>query len=264
MRSEQSAPEDDSARQPALAAGQLDAAAKAFAEAKKLAPDNAEVLKGIIQTEQAQQTALQARKKLDEQKRLEAEAKTAGGLLLPDSAKEKPRLGTILSLGEGKRLESGLRAPFQVKVNDRVGLHPAAFAGRHPRELSGGERQRLALAIVLGDGSARPAAVLLDEPTRGMDRERKAKLAEPLLGLDTAVLVATHDPEFVAAFAQRVVLLADGAVIADGPVHQVLSGGSYFATETARILSGWDGVLTPEEGAAALHQLDTPVAEVMA
>jgi chaperonin GroES len=53
-------------------------------------------------------------------KRLEAESKTAGGIVLPDSAKEKPRQGTILSLGEGKRLESGARAPFQVKVNDRV------------------------------------------------------------------------------------------------------------------------------------------------
>src|SRR5207302_4424545 len=60
----------------ALAAGQLDAAAKAFAEAKKLAPDNAEVLKGIIQTEQAQQQSLlQAQKKLAEQKRVEEEAK---------------------------------------------------------------------------------------------------------------------------------------------------------------------------------------------
>jgi chaperonin GroES len=53
-------------------------------------------------------------------KRVEAEDKTTGGILLPDSAKEKPRQGTILSLGEGKRLENGSRAPFQVKVNDRV------------------------------------------------------------------------------------------------------------------------------------------------
>jgi len=53
-------------------------------------------------------------------KRLEAETKTAGGIHLPDSAKEKPRQGTILSLGEGKRLETGGRAPFQVKVKDRV------------------------------------------------------------------------------------------------------------------------------------------------
>jgi chaperonin GroES len=52
--------------------------------------------------------------------RLEAEGKTAGGIVLPDSAKEKPRQGTILKVGEGKRLENGTRAPFQVKVNDRV------------------------------------------------------------------------------------------------------------------------------------------------
>jgi chaperonin GroES len=53
-------------------------------------------------------------------KRLEAEEKTAGGILLPDTAKEKPRQGKVLSLGEGKQLESGARAPFQVKVGDRI------------------------------------------------------------------------------------------------------------------------------------------------
>jgi chaperonin GroES len=52
--------------------------------------------------------------------RLEAEEKTAGGILLPDTAKEKPKQGKVLSLGAGKRLESGQRAPFQVKVNDHV------------------------------------------------------------------------------------------------------------------------------------------------
>jgi chaperonin GroES len=53
-------------------------------------------------------------------KRLEAEDKTAGGILLPDTAKEKPRQGKILSLGEGKLLDSGKRAAFQVKEGDRV------------------------------------------------------------------------------------------------------------------------------------------------
>lgn len=53
-------------------------------------------------------------------KRLEAEDKTAGGILLPDSAKEKPRQGKVISLGEGKRLDNGQRAKFQVKVGDRV------------------------------------------------------------------------------------------------------------------------------------------------
>ncbi len=72
--------------------------------------------------------------------------------------------------------------------------------------------------------------------------------------LDAGVLVATHDPEFAAAFADRVVLLADGAPVADGPVSEVLSGGTYFATETARILGGAGGVLTPEQGAALIEQ----------
>ncbi len=53
-------------------------------------------------------------------KRLEAEEKTSGGILLPDSAREKPKQGKVLSVGEGKRLENGKRAAFQIKVNDRV------------------------------------------------------------------------------------------------------------------------------------------------
>jgi chaperonin GroES len=53
-------------------------------------------------------------------KRVEADEKTAGGILLPDTAKEKPRQGKVVSLGEGKRLESGQRAPFQVREGDRV------------------------------------------------------------------------------------------------------------------------------------------------
>lgn len=53
-------------------------------------------------------------------KRLEAEEKTAGGILLPDTAKEKPRQGKILSVGEGKQLDNGKRAAFQVKEGDRV------------------------------------------------------------------------------------------------------------------------------------------------
>jgi chaperonin GroES len=53
-------------------------------------------------------------------KRVEAEEKTAGGIVLPDTAKEKPRQGKVLSIGEGKLLDSGKRAPFQVKEGDRV------------------------------------------------------------------------------------------------------------------------------------------------
>jgi cysteine synthase A len=60
-------------------------------------------------------------------KRLEAEEKTAGGILLPDTAKEKPKQGKVLSVGDGKLLENGKRAAFQVKEGDRVLF--SAYAG---------------------------------------------------------------------------------------------------------------------------------------
>ena len=53
-------------------------------------------------------------------RRFEAEEKTAGGIVLPDTAKEKPRQGKVLSVGDGKLLDSGKRAAFQVKEGDRV------------------------------------------------------------------------------------------------------------------------------------------------
>jgi energy-coupling factor transport system ATP-binding protein len=143
----------------------------------------------------------------------------------------------------------------------KVGLEAEALAARHPRDLSGGEKQRLALAVVLEDLGSAPAVVCLDEPTRGMDRHHKHALAELLGSLEAAVVVATHDPEFAAAFAGRVVLLADGAVIADAPADEVLSGGTYFCTETARILGGSGAALTPAEGAAlvgGLHRVEVP------
>jgi energy-coupling factor transporter ATP-binding protein EcfA2 len=145
----------------------------------------------------------------------------------------------------------------------------SAMAERNPRDLSGGERQRLALAIVTGtgiagagarasaDGVLPPAVLALDEPTRGMDRQAKAELAGELrrrAGEGQAVIVATHDPEFAAACADRAVLLADGRVIADGPSHELLAGGWYFATETARILGGAGGALVPEQGAELLAE----------
>ncbi len=53
-------------------------------------------------------------------KRLEADAKTAGGIVLPDSAKEKPKRGTILGVGDGRLLDTGKRHPLQVKKGDQV------------------------------------------------------------------------------------------------------------------------------------------------
>jgi energy-coupling factor transport system ATP-binding protein len=137
-----------------------------------------------------------------------------------------------------------------------VGMEHAIDAD--PRDLSGGERQRLALAIALAgrlDGDGVPGLVALDEPTRGMDRGRKddlVALVERLATHGAAVVIATHDVEFAAEFAQRVVLLGDGVVIADGPSAEILSGGWYFATEVARVLDV-PGVVTPEQGVAHIE-----------
>lgn len=58
--------------------------------------------------------------------RLKAEEKTAGGIVLPDAAKEKPRQGKILSIGDGRVLENGKRLRMQVKEGDRVIFSPYA------------------------------------------------------------------------------------------------------------------------------------------
>jgi len=178
-----------------------------------------------------------------------------GGLLAPTRGKVRAsgRVALLLQNPNDYLLHERVAEEAPPEALELLGL--AGLAARHPRDLSGGERQRLALAIVLG--GEQPAAVLaLDEPTRGMDRSAKAELADWLgarAAEGMAVLVATHDAEFAATFARRAVLMADGRVIADGPVEEILAGGWYFATETARILDGAGGALLPEQGAALLR-----------
>jgi energy-coupling factor transport system ATP-binding protein len=185
--------------------------------------------------------------------------RAAAGLLDPVRGRIETQGGCAL-LGQSpadflvrERVEEELPGEGGRQALEAVGLE--ALAERDPRDLSGGERQRLALAITLaGRERQGPGLVALDEPTRGMDRARKedlAGLAGRLADRGSAVLIATHDVEFAAAFAERVVMLGDGVVIADGAAAEVLSGGWYFATEVARIL-GLEGVIAPEQGAAAL------------
>jgi energy-coupling factor transport system ATP-binding protein len=184
----------------------------------------------------------------------------AAGLLEPTRGRVE-RAGRVALL---------LQNPGDYLIHERVAEEASAvalesvglggMAERHPRDLSGGERQRLALAIVTGAGEPDvdlPAVLALDEPTRGMDRETKAELADDLRRRASdgqAVIVATHDPEFAAACAERAVLLADGRVIADCPAPELLAGGWYFATETARILGGAAGALLPAQGAELLRE----------
>jgi ABC-type multidrug transport system ATPase subunit len=105
----------------------------------------------------------------------------------------------------------------------------------HPRDLSVGQRLGLALAVVL---VGRPGVVLLDEPTRGLDYPAKTRLVGVLRELAASghtVAVATHDVELAADVADRVVVLADGEVVADGPARKILAGSPAFAPQVAKI-----------------------------
>ena len=163
------------------------------------------------------------------------------------------------------------QSPGDLLVRERVGdelpgaagaeaLAAVGLSGAHeadPRELSGGERQRLAIAIAMAgrSGAELPGLICLDEPTRGMDTARKHELARrmrELAAAGPAVLVATHDVEFAATMAERVVLMGEGRVLADGPAAEILSGGWYFATEVARAL-GAQGAITSDDGALLLR-----------
>ncbi|HMO00226.1 MAG TPA: ABC transporter ATP-binding protein [Miltoncostaeaceae bacterium] len=98
------------------------------------------------------------------------------------------------------------------------------LAERHPLDLSVGQRERVAIAAIL---VAEPGVILLDEPTRGMDPEGAAALAALLrrrAAEGAAVLVATHDPGFAAALADRRVLLREGRLERASPRTAVAAG----------------------------------------
>ncbi|MEV5975948.1 ATP-binding cassette domain-containing protein [Streptomyces sp. NPDC052114] len=116
-------------------------------------------------------------------------------------------------------------------------LLPGIADDTHPRDLSEGQRLALALAIVL---TARPPLLLLDEPTRGLDYAAKARLVTILRGLAAeghAIVLATHDVELAAEIAHRVVILADGEVVADGPTEEIVVSSPSFAPQVTKVLA---------------------------
>ncbi len=129
-------------------------------------------------------------------------------------------------------------------------LLPEVPNAAHPRDLSEGQRLALALAVIL---AAAPPLLLLDEPTRGLDYAAKARLAGILRELAAdghGTLLATHDVELAAELADRVVVLADGEVVADGPTAEVVVASPAFAPQVTKVLGGpW---LTVEQVGAGL------------
>ncbi len=132
-------------------------------------------------------------------------------------------------------------------------MAPEIEDGIHPRDLSEGQRLLLVLCIIL---AARPPLLLLDEPTRGLDYPTKARLAAALADLADAghaIVLATHDVELVAEIADRVVILADGEIVADGATSHVVTSSPMFAPQVAKILApqSW---LTVQQVALALEE----------
>lgn len=132
-------------------------------------------------------------------------------------------------------------------------LVPGVDATAHPRDLSEGQRLGLVLALIL---VSRPRVLLLDEPTRGLDypgKEALGRILRQLASERITVLLATHDVEFVAAVAQRAVVLAEGEVVSAGPAAVVLGETPSFAPQVQKVLGpGW---LTVDQ---VVHALAAP------
>jgi energy-coupling factor transporter ATP-binding protein EcfA2 len=132
--------------------------------------------------------------------------------------------------------ESAGASPWTARqILDR--LAPGIEDEQHPRDLSEGQKLSLVLAVQL---TAAPRIVLLDEPTRGLDYQAKRALIAIVTSLAAegrSVVISTHDVEFVAAAADRVVVLAEGEVVADGPTAEVIVASPAFAPQVAKILA---------------------------
>jgi energy-coupling factor transport system ATP-binding protein len=116
-------------------------------------------------------------------------------------------------------------------------LAPDIADDLHPRDLSEGQRLSLVLAVIL---AAEPVVLALDEPTRGLDYATKRRLVAILRQLARAghgVVIATHDVELVAEVANRMVVLADGEIVSDGPTREVAVSSPVFAPQVAKVLS---------------------------
>ena len=108
-------------------------------------------------------------------------------------------------------------------------------ASLYPRDLSTGEKQRVALGAVV---ITQPELIILDEPTRGLDQKTKAALLELLMEWNNqgkTILLVTHDVEFAAGFATRVLILEDGKLVNQGDPAVVMRSHPRYTPQIAQL-----------------------------
>jgi energy-coupling factor transport system ATP-binding protein len=157
--------------------------------------------------------------------------------LVPQTPADLLYLETVdAELAEADRdVSDGADAAKARDILDEIA--PGIPGDAHPRDLSAGQQLALVLAIQL---TAAPSVILLDEPTRGLDYQAKASLTgvlDKLAARGHAVAVATHDVEFVTRACDRVVVMAEGEIVTDGPAAAVLTASPTFAPQIAKILA---------------------------
>ncbi len=156
--------------------------------------------------------------------------------LVPQTAADLLYLPTVgAELAQADRETAEVITSTARELLDRIA--PGIADGVDPRDLSEGQRLSLVLAIQL---RAAPGVILLDEPTRGLDYGAKQALAAVLDDLareGRSIVLSTHDVEFVAAASDRVIVIAQGEIVADGPTPEIVVASPAFAPQVAKILA---------------------------
>ena len=146
-----------------------------------------------------------------------------------------------------------LGLPVSVYAEDAARrLDIAHLMDCNPIDLSAGERQRVALASVL---ACRPKLLLLDEPTRGIDMQLRQVMGEVLRDITlsgAAVVVVTHDVDFVAQFASHAAVMFQGEIAVFCSKHRVLAEGFYYTSQINRLFRDLDTRIVTIEDAEAV------------
>jgi len=136
----------------------------------------------------------------------------------PDDQLFMPTLADDLAFGP---INLGWSADRVRECVDRAATRMGVetFLDRPPHHLSMGQKRNAAIATVL---ATQPSLLLMDEPSSSLDPRSRRRLIEVLSELDATLLIASHDLEMVGQLCKRVVLIAGGRVVADGPTNEIL------------------------------------------